>query len=90
MKPEPHDMDRLAEGEMELWGAIQNAINKVVLDWAGSEEMEIYNQLAPRLNFIVPFQLQPFIGAIYKLAYADGMEQGKQTINTWRNLDTPW
>lgn len=54
-------------------------ISRLVRNWKDSEEMEIYHQLAPRLGFTVSPQLQPFIGAIYKLAYADGMEQERQS-----------
>ena len=85
MRPEPYDvkMDARAIEELPILAAIQHPISQMFLKWSGSEEMELYSQLAPRLHFIVPAQLQPFIGAIYKLGYVDGMEQTKQSVEIW-------
>lgn len=92
MNPELYneEMDAIASKTCEAEAAMQYPIDRLHVEWLESEELEIYRQLAPRLNFMVPVQLQPFIGAIYKLGYADGMEQAKETIDTWQQPKGPW
>jgi len=91
MKPEPYDqmMDDRATEEYMIEAAISLPISEMYLEWLGTEELEIAKQLAPRLNFLIPSHLMPFIGAIYKLAYAEGMEQAKQTVEIWYK-PKPW